>query len=110
MLFRSSIMSVSAKRPSLDFIEAYKERIDFFKSNGVRELEDYSRGHLCKAMLLTCNNPMLSSEQKNIVDATFLSNWQMIKYSENVALPLRILFFMFRFLPKTTLRLLNILR
>jgi glycosyltransferase involved in cell wall biosynthesis len=105
-----STMSGHAKLPSLDYIEAYEERIDFFKSNGVKELEDFSQGHLCKALLLTSNNKKLTSTQKNIVDATFLSNWQKIKHSKNVMLPLRILFFMFRFSPKTTLRLLNTVR
>jgi glycosyltransferase involved in cell wall biosynthesis len=105
-----STMSAHAKRPNLDFIEAYEERIDFFKKNGVKDLEDFSRGHLCKAMLLTSNNPKLSSEQKEIVDATFLANWKHIKFSHNIAFSLWILFFMYRLSPKSTLRLLNLVR
>ena len=106
----NSIMANQMKMPRLDFIEAYEERIEFFKRNGAKDLEDFSRGHLCKTMLLTSKNSMLSSEQKEIVDATFLSNWKLIKCSENVAFSLRILFLLFRFLPKATLHLLNLVR
>jgi glycosyltransferase involved in cell wall biosynthesis len=105
-----SIMAVQKKQPHLGFLEAYDERIDIFKRNGEKELEDFSRAHLCKSMLLININPMLSREQKEIVDATFLSNWKEIQCSENVSLTLKALFLMFHFLPKVTLRLLNMVR
>lgn len=105
-----STMAGHTNQPRLDFIEAYEERIEFFKRNGVKDLEDFSRGHLCKAMLLISNNQLLTSDQKKIVDATFLSNWQHIKCSGKVAFSLRVLFLMFRFLPKVTLRLLKLVR
>lgn len=105
-----STMAGHSKQPNLDFIEAYIERIKFFQDNGVNDLEDFSRGHLCKAMLLTSKNPMLSAEQKNIVNTTFLSNWKLIRCSGNVAFSLRVLFLMFRIIPKTTLRLVNLVR
>lgn len=106
----NSIMAYQMKQPRIDFIEAYEERINFFKSNGVKDMEDFSQGLLCKSLLLTRNNPMLTSEQKNIVDATFMSNWQRIKYSGNVAFSLRFLFLLFLFMPKLTLRFINFLR
>lgn len=105
-----SIMAVQKKQPNLGFLEAYDERIDYFKRNGEKALEDISRAHLCKSMLLISNNKMLSEHQKEIVDATFLSNWQEIKCSDNVPLTLKVLLIMFRFLPKVTLRLLNFAR
>jgi len=105
-----SIMFISAKQPCLGFMEAYEERIDFFKSRGIKDMEDFSRGHLCKALLLTSSNKNLSAEQKNIVHSAFLDNWQKIKWSKNVAFPFRILFLMLRLLPKTTFKLLNLLR
>lgn len=105
-----SIMANQLKLPRLDFIEAYKERIDFFNTKGEKDLEDYSRGHLCKAMLLTSNNPMLSEEQKEIVSETFLDNWRLIKFSRFIPLHLRFLFFMYRFFPKMTKRLLSFVR
>lgn len=105
-----SIMSNQLKLPRLDFIEAYEERIDFFNTKGEKDLVDYSRGHLCKAMLLTSNNPMLSEEQNEIVDKTFLTNWSLIKYSRFIPLHLRVLFFMYRFFPKMTKRLVSFIR
>jgi glycosyltransferase involved in cell wall biosynthesis len=106
----NSIMASQSKMPRLDFIEAYKERIEFFQKNRVKDLEDFSRGHLCKSLLLTSKNPMLSAKQKKIVDTTFLSNWKLIRCSGNVAFSLRVLFLMFRIIPKTTLRLVNLVR
>lgn len=105
---KNSIMANQLKKPRLDFIEAYEERIDFFKRNGENDLEDFSRGHLCKAMLLLSANPMLSREQKKIVDVTFQSNWKLIKCSGSVAIYLRVLFFIFRFVPNLAIRLLNL--
>lgn len=105
-----SIMANQLKLPRLDFIEAYEERIDFFNTKGEKDLEDYSRGHLCKAMLLTSNNPMLSEEQKEIVSRTFIINWSLIKFSRFIPLHLRLLFFIYRFFPKMTKRLVSIVR
>ena len=97
-----SVMANHAKKPDISFITAYKERIDFFKIRKEIELKDFSRGHLCKALVLTSNNRNLTTKQKDIVNSVFLENWQKIKYSKNVFFPLRILFLMFLFLPKFT--------
>ncbi len=107
---KNSIMANQLKKPRLDFVEAYEERIDFFKRKGENDLEDFSRGHLCKAMLLLSANPMLLPEQRGVVDATFQSNWKLIKCSGSVAIYLRFLFIMFRYFPKLTLGLLKIVR
>lgn len=104
---QQSTMSGHSKQPSLDFIEAYNERITYFRQGNFRDMEDYSRAQLCKSMVLISANPFLSKTQKEIVDKTFYNNWRKIKYSKNVLFPFRILFFMFRFLPKLTLVLLN---
>lgn len=105
-----SIMSISTKQPRLDFMEAYKDRIDFFISNSERSMEDFSRIHFCKSLLLTANNTMLSSEQRNSVFQAFIANWQKIKHSKHLGISLRVLFMIFRFFPKITLRLLNLVR
>lgn len=105
-----SVMAGHKNEPRLDFIEAYEERIDFFNKKGEKDLGDYSRGHLCKAMLLTSNNPMLSEEQNEIVSRTFINNWSLIKFSRFIPLHLRLLFFMYRFFPKMTKRLVSIVR
>lgn len=105
-----SAMAGHINEPRLDFIEAYEERIDFFNTKGEKDLEDYSRGHLCKAMILTSNNPMLSEEQKEIVSRTFINNVSLIKFSRFIPFHLRLLFFMYRFFPKMTKRLVSIVR
>lgn len=104
---KNSIMANQMRSPCLDFIEAFNERIDYFMRIEAEDLIDTSRGHLCKSMLLVISNPLLTIEQKKIVNSTFLLNWKHIRFSKNITLPLRILFFMFRFAPKFTIFLLK---
>lgn len=105
-----SIMSTSAKKPRLDFIEAYNERIDFFIENKDKNMEDFSRIHFCKALVLIDGNTLLSSEQKTIVNNAFTKNWKKIKKSKVLSISLRILFLLFTFSPNITHRILNIMR
>lgn len=106
----NSIMSRQLKKPKLHFIEAYKERIDFFKNLGEKELEEHSHAHFCKALLLSYQNPALSLEQEKKINELFRLHWNWIKWSGNVPKYLKVLFLMFRFLPKTTLGLLKVIR
>ena len=105
-----STMSSYINSPNLDYIEAYEERIAFFSIRGAKDMEDYSRAHLCKSLLLISGNPLLSKEQKKIVNKTFQSNWHKIRFSDFVPFYLQVLFFMFSYLPKPTLFLLKLLR
>lgn len=105
-----SIMSAAKTNPRLDFMEAYDERISFFRDNDEKAMEDFSRIHYCKALLLTSANKMLANEQKKLVRNTFLENYKVIKYSKIARPSFLILFAMFRFFPQTTLLLLNMVR
>jgi len=104
------IMANQLQMPRLDYLEAYEERIEFFREKGIEDLEDFSRGHFCKALLLTSGNPMLSVDQRSIVNEAFTSNWLKIRYSKYLPLRLRFLFYFFRIMPGFTLWLVNKLR
>lgn len=106
----TSTMSMYVKHPSLEFINAYEERIEFFKEKGEKSMEDFSRAHFCKALLLTTNNKMLSPKQRQIVNSSFRENWKQIRFSQNINLSLRMLFLLFQISPKITLRIISFVR
>lgn len=105
-----STMAGHTMLPRLDFFDAYEERINFFLNKGEKGLEDFSRSHFCKALILTRNNKRLSAEQKVQVDNAFTSNWLVIKHSSYIPLSLKMLFSLFSNFPMLTLRLINIVR
>ncbi len=103
----SSIFHSARKKPSFVFLEAYEERISFFKSTGERDLEDYSRGHVCRAMVIARGNPNLSNEQKKIVMCTFSENWKLIKNSPYIPNLWKVVFNAFTIFPTQTSTLVN---
>lgn len=98
----TSIMATQGKKPNLNFIEAYKERIEFFQDNMHKDLEDCSRAHLCKSMLLSSMNSNLTEEQREIVKHTYMQNWKIIRFSPFLPFTLRALFAMHVFAPGIT--------
>lgn len=103
-----SIMAISKKQPKLDFMEAYKERIEFFQEKKEKSMEDYSRMHFCKALLLTYENKMLTKEQRQCVFINFQKNWSNVKHSKYVPLHLKTLFYMFNMTPRTISSILSL--
>lgn len=98
----TSIMATQGKNPNLNFIEAYKERIEFFQDNMHKDLEDCSRAHLCKSMLLTSINDNLTEDQKILVQRTFRQNWSAVKSSAHVPFTLKLLFSLYSVAPVMT--------
>lgn len=96
----SSIMATQNKLPDLNFLEAYRERIQFFVDNSHKDLEDSSRAHLCKSMILSSLNTNLTAEQKNTVQQTFSDNWKTIKSSAYVPVTLKVLFSIYSITPQ----------
>src|SRR5690606_15208526 len=81
---QQSTMANHSAAPRLDFIEAYDERIAFFQEKGENDLEDYSRAHLSKVMILSSMNMNVSHEQMQRVKEIFEMQWKKIKYSKSV--------------------------
>jgi len=103
-----STMAGYEKKPRLDFMEAYEERIEFFKNISEKSMEDYSRMHFCKALLLTYENKMLTKEQRQYVYINFQKNWSNIKYSKYIPIHLKTLFYMFNIAPKSVSYILSL--
>lgn len=105
-----STMSNYIKKPRLDFMDAYNERINFFKRINEKSMEDYSRIHFCKALLLTYNNNKLTKDQKILIINNFMKNWMQIKDSKVLKTSLKLLFNIFVLFPSQTTRIVNRIR
>lgn len=94
----NSIMN--AKRcVDLRFIDAYDERITYFKQNNDRILEHCSHRQLCKSLLLTYCSNNIDSNQQNYVYRKFCESWTEIKRSKIIPNGLKILFEFFYLFP-----------
>ncbi len=94
-----STMANHYSKPNFEFLEGYRERIAFFTSTGEQDLEDHTRGHICRAMVIVRGNPNLTHEQKNIAEETFNENWRYIKNSQYLPGKLKFIFLMFKIFP-----------
>ena len=106
----ASTMAHHKKNPNLTFIDAYDERIAFFRKTGERDLEDCSHRQLCKGLFLIYGNPMLVKEQKLVVLPKFRESWKEIKYSPVVLLKLKLIFVTFNLCPTIIAKLISLLR
>ncbi|EEC95393.1 glycosyltransferase, group 2 family protein [Parabacteroides johnsonii DSM 18315] len=103
-----STMTQHKKRPNLSFIDAYNERITFFKQTAERDLEDCSYRQLCKALLLSYMNPMATKEQKQMILFKFSESWNEIRHSSVVSFKLKFSMGLFNIFPNIVTKLANI--
>ena len=92
-------MGKNKKKPDMSYFDAYDERINYFKEEGEKELEDVSRIQFCKSLFLLYSNVMLTAGEKKQVKFLFDENWRKIRSSHIVSDKLKILFFCFNILP-----------
>lgn len=90
-----SIMATQRKKIRFDFLEAYKERIEFFIQSGEKDLEDMSRMQLCKSLVLTYGSPSLSRDQKKELKSLFVEQWRCLQHSSYVPLKFKIIVHLF---------------
>lgn len=107
----SSIMANLNKIPNLKYFEAYRERIRFFQEENEPDLEVVSRVQWMKCIVLQALNPKLASEQRNESKTVFNENYIAIRNSGiSIPIKLRVIFALFRIMPKTTSRIVNKLK
>lgn len=97
-----SIMGQAKKKTNFSYLDAYKERINFFRNTKEEDLEHCSRLQLCKSMVLTYSNPNLSEEEKKMVKSQFDENYHVISSSKYVPISFKFLFLLFHFSPMVT--------
>ena len=98
----NSTMAGHKKKPSFDFMDAYKERIAFFIGTGEKDLEHCSRIQLCKSLLLTYGHSKLSEEERRAVKENYDESWKEIKYSPYIRPLYKVLFATFPIMPMLT--------
>ncbi len=106
----NSTMAGHKKKPSFDFMDAYKERIAFFVGTGEKDLEHCSRLQLCKSLLLTYRHSKLSEEERREVKTKFEESWEEIKHSPYIKDKYKCLFRAFDLAPLFTSILVNKIR
>ena len=95
----ASQMAQHKKKPNLSFIEAYDERIKFFRETREKDLEDCSHRQLCKSLLLTYGCDLLTDEQRTLVLKRYRESWNTLKHSDILPFKLRMLFGGFNIFP-----------
>lgn len=105
-----SIMSHAKKKPNLKYLDAYKERIDFFVGTGEKDLEHCSHMQLCKSMVLSYRNPHLSDEDRQMVKSRFDESYDVISTSKYIPVTFKVLFRLFHHFPMMASKLAQKLR
>lgn len=98
-LNEKSTMAMHKKKPNISFIEAYDERINFFREMGEKDLEECSKLQLCKCIVLVYGNKLLNRDQKHVLKNKFSDYWIDIKESSIINLKFKIIFSLFSILP-----------
>lgn len=104
----NSQMAQHKKKPNLSFIEAYDERITFFKETEDWDMEACSHRQLCKSLLMTYGNSFLTSDQRSLVLSRFRQSWKRLKLSSVLSARLRLIFTTFNAMPNMVSRILKI--
>lgn len=104
----NSQMAQHKKMPNLSFIEAYDERITFFKETEDWDMEACSHRQLCKSLLMTYANSFLTLDQRSLVLSRFRQSWKWLKVSSVLSARLRLLFTTFNAMPNMVSHFLKI--
>ena len=94
-----SQMAQHKKKPNLSFMEIYDDRSEFFQTIEDVDLEACTHRQLCKALLLTYGNTLLTSEQRALVKKKYKESWKMLKQSHILSAKMRVLFGVFAAMP-----------
>lgn len=95
----ASIMGQSKKKPNFSYLDAYKERINFFINTKEEDLEHCSRMQLCKSMVLSYSNPQLTKDERLMVKSRFDESYAVIASSKYIPTTFKALFYLFHHFP-----------
>lgn len=71
-----SIMANQQRKPNLNYFNANRERIDFFRKTGEQDLEAVSRVQWMKSLVMLYSNPHISDMERREVKLLFKENYQ----------------------------------
>lgn len=106
----SSTMAKLVKKPDLRYIDAYSERIAFFRLTKEEDLEHISRLQLLKSFMLIYGNRTLNQTERQMIIQSFNENWSILCHSPFIRSSYKTLFTLFRFMPIGISRLIRFLK
>lgn len=106
----NSTMVGLTKAPSLNYVEAYDERISYFESLGYQDMVQLSNLQLAKSLVLTYSNPMLTTDQKKYVVKRSKNSIRSVLNSPCVKVKYKVLFAGFGVCPLMISKIANFLR
>ena len=95
----NSTMGILRRKPDLRFLNAYKERIAFFKDKGEVDLEHLSRWQVCKSLVLIYSHPTHTKEDMKKIFNIFIENWNVIKHSSYIPNKYKLIYSLFSVCP-----------
>jgi len=108
-----SIMRNNERQLSLDFIDAFNERLDFFKSLGETVLYERSKELFCRSLMLTyikCKRNSDNTNDKEEILNIYKQQYEEFKYYKSVNLVSKIIISLFYVSPNFCSYMVNILR
>lgn len=105
-----STMVNLTKAPSLDYIDAYEDRMDFFNSLHDKDMVDCTKLQICKSLVLTYSNKMLTRDQRNLIRNKFSFFVEGLFGSFIIKRKYKVLFMLFQIFPLFASKLANKLR
>lgn len=106
----NSTMGNLKRKPDLRFLNAYNERIDFFKERNVTDLEHLSRWQVCKSLILTYSHPLHTKEDRRMILSEFRNHWMILKHSDFVPNKYKFIYGLFNNAPMPISKLLQSFR
>lgn len=104
----ASIMANQQRKPNLNYFNAYRERIAFFKQKGEQDLEAMSRIQWMKSLLMLYSNSQLTIDERKEIKCLFEENFHSDSLGAvEVPLKLSIVFKTFNTAPTITSKLIN---
>ncbi len=95
----NSTMAYHSKRPSMDFIKIYQDRIAFFRDKQDDDLVRISQWRFCMPLMLTYMKGNISKEEQTLLLRLFKENVGAAVSHKNVPLKYRMVLFIFSISP-----------
>lgn len=96
----NSTMANQQRRPNLNYFNAYRERIDFFKNRNEEDLEAISRVQWMKSLVMLYSNTQITDKERQEMKTLFKENYHSASL-KTIKIPskLQLVFFVFALTP-----------
>ena len=96
----NSTMAIHKKRPSMDFINIYQDRIAFFQEKQDEDLVRISQWRFCMPLMLTYMRGNITKDEQKKILSLFKENIDRVIHYKNVPIKYRLVLRVFNFCPQ----------